>query len=52
MNGMKILKEIIKRNNQKKEFCKENNIVLYIIKFDEDVRGKMEEIINEIKRAC
>lgn len=44
--------ENIERDNQKKEFCKENNIVLYIIKFDEDVRGKMEEIINEIKRAC
>lgn len=37
-----------KRDNLKKEFCKNKNIELFIIRYDENIEGKMEEILSEL----
>lgn len=38
-------------DNIKADYCKERNIKLYVIRFDEDVESKMDEILEEIKNA-
>lgn len=37
-----------KRDNLKMEYCKNNNINLFIIKYNEDIKEKMEEIFSEL----
>lgn len=37
-----------KRDNLKKEFCKNKNIELFIIRYDENIEGRMEEILSEL----
>lgn len=37
-----------KRDNLKKEFCKNRNIELFIIRYDENIEGRMEEILSEL----
>ena len=38
-----------KHDKMKKEYCKNNNIKLYIINYNEDINKRMEEIINGIQ---
>lgn len=45
-NGMDGLKSRQKYDNQKVEYCNNNNIPLYIIKYDENIYDKMEMILN------
>lgn len=39
----------IKRDNIKKEFCKNKQYQLYVIRYDEDINERMEGIINGIQ---
>ena len=36
------------RDRKKLEYCQKNNIPLYIIRYDEDIKDKMEEILNDL----
>lgn len=36
------------RDKRKQNYCKNNNIPLFIIKYDEDIKERLEEIINEL----
>lgn len=37
-----------KRDKLKKEYCKNNSIPLYIIRYDESIDEKLGEIIDEL----
>lgn len=37
-----------KRDSKKKEYCEAHNIPLYIIKYDEDITKRLEEILSEL----
>jgi hypothetical protein len=37
----------LKRDNIKIEYCKENNIKLYIIRYDDDLESSLEKIMRE-----
>lgn len=41
--------EGIERDKIKQEYCKKNNIPLYIIKYDDDITKKLQEILEENK---
>lgn len=36
-------------DKQKEEYCRSNKIKLYIIRFDDDIKSKMDEIINDLR---
>ena len=38
-----------KRDSLKKKYCKNNNINLIIIKYNENISSKLKKIINELK---
>ena len=40
----------MERDKKKNKLCKENNINLFYINYDEDIKSKVYFIINEIKR--
>jgi len=48
--GINNFKEIKKRDQIKKNYCKDNNIPLYIIKYDENIEEKMKEILKQLKK--
>ena len=44
--GKKTLKEIKKRDNIKKQYCKDNDITLMIIRYNEKIENKLNKINN------